>query len=98
MSSPVHIDKKKKDTLILCEEPTQGLDGTTLAAKVMYYFTPPFKRFVLSLHQNRNNNFLFVNTTKIYQFKAKDTEIKDYALCLGNIAKDFTINDVKNQD
>ena len=50
MSSPVHIDKKKKDTLILCEEPTQGLDGTTLAAKVMYYFTPPFKRFVLSLH------------------------------------------------
>ena len=33
----------------------------------------------------------FVNATKIYQFKGKHTEIKDYALCLGNISKGFTI-------
>ena len=32
---------------------------------------------------------------KIYQFKAKDSKIKDYALCLGNISKDFTINNMK---
>ena len=38
---------------------------------------------------------LFVNATKIYQFKAKDSEIKDYALCLGNISKDFKINNMK---
>ena len=32
---------------------------------------------------------------KIYQFKAKDSEIKNYVLCLGNISKDFTINNMK---
>ena len=32
---------------------------------------------------------------KIYQLKAKDPEIKDYALCLGNISKEFPINNMK---
>ena len=31
----------------------------------------------------------------MYQFEAEDSEIKDYALCLGNTSKDFTINDMK---
>ena len=34
---------------------------------------------------------MFVNATKRYQFKAKDSEIRDYELCLVNISKDFTI-------
>ena len=55
------------------------------------------KRFVLSLHYNGSNSFLFVNATKIYQFQAKDSEIKDYALCLGNISNGFTINNVKKK-
>ena len=42
-----------------------------------------------------NSTFLFVIDTKISQFKAKDSEIKDYKLCLGNISKDFTINNMK---
>ena len=37
----------------------------------------------------------FVNATKLYRFKAKDSEIRDYALCLGNISKDFTFNTMK---
>ena len=32
---------------------------------------------------------------KIYQFKAKDSEIKWYPLCLGSISKDFTVNKMK---
>ena len=35
---------------------------------------------------------------KIYQFKAKDSKIKDYTLCLGNISKDFTINNMKKAE
>ena len=31
----------------------------------------------------------------MYEFKAKDSEIKDDTLCLGNISKDFTINNMK---
>ena len=34
---------------------------------------------------------------KIYQFKAKDSKIKDCAVCLGNISKDFTINNMKKK-
>ena len=34
---------------------------------------------------------------KIYQFKAKYSKIKPYPLCLGNISKDFTANNIKKQ-
>ena len=34
----------------------------------------------------------FVNTAKIFQFKAKDSEIKKWPLCLGNISGDFSAN------
>ena len=66
MSSPVHIDNKNKDILILGEGPTQGLDDMTLTAEAIYpiNFTQPSKRFVLSLHYNESNSFLLVNATK----------------------------------
>ena len=99
MSSSVHIDNKGKDILILREGLTQGLDDTTLTAEAKYpiNFTQPNKGFVLRLHYNGSNSFLFVNATKIYQFKAKDSEIKYCALCLGNISKYFTFNNIKNR-
>ena len=40
----------------------------------------------------------FVNSTKIYQFKATDSKIKLYLLCLGNNLKDFPANNMKKQD
>ena len=78
MSSSVHVYNKNKHILILGEGPTQGLDDTTLTAGAKYpiNFTQPNKRFVLSIHYNGSNSFLFVNDTKIYQFKAKNSEIK----------------------
>ena len=99
MSSSVHINNKNKDNLILGEGPTQGLDDTTLTAEAKYptNFTQPNKRFVFSLNYNERNSLLFVNTTKIYQFRAKDSEIKDYTLRSGNISKNFTINNEKNR-
>ena len=68
-----------------------------IAAQAVYPidFTQPDKRFVLNLHSNGSNNFLFVHATKIYQFKAKDSETKNYALSLGNISKAFTIHNMK---
>ena len=52
---------------------------------------------MLSLNSNGSNSFLFANATKIYQFKGKDSETKDYVLCLGNILKDFTVNNMKKK-
>ena len=97
MSSSVHIDNKGKDISILGDGPTQVLDDTTLTpeAKSPIDFTQSRKRYGLSLHYKGSNSFLFVKATKIYQFRAKDSEIKDYALRLGNISKDFTISNLK---
>ena len=61
-------------------------------------FTQRSKRFVLILRYNGTNSFLLINATKLYQFKAKNSEIKDYTLCLGNISKDFTINNTKKTE
>ena len=44
-------------------------------------------KFCLSLHYNKANSYLFVNGKKIIKFKAKDSEILSYSLCLGNISK-----------
>ena len=58
-------------------------------------FTKSGKRFVLSLHYYESNSFLFVNAAKMYQFQAKDSEIKNNSFCLGKVSKDFTINNTK---
>ena len=82
MSSSVYIDNKENYILILAEGPTEGLDDAKLTAEAKHPInsTQSGKRFVLSLHYNGSSSFLFVNTTKIYHFKAKDSKIKDYAM------------------
>ena len=91
----MHIDNKKY-ILILYKRPIQGLNHT-LAAETQYSinFTRPCTKFCLSLHYNGSNNFLIINAIKIYQFKSRDSEIKRYPLCLGNISKDFSVDNMK---
>ena len=50
----------------------------------------------MSLNYNGANSYLFVNGRKIYKFKAKDSEIVATSLCLGNISKDWTVDNMKN--
>ena len=97
MCSSAHIDNKGKDILILGKRLTQRLNDTTLTAEAEYSinFTRSQRKFCLSFHYNETNSFFFVNATKAYQFKAKDSEIKKYTLSLGYISKDFTANSMK---
>ena len=85
----------KKDILILGKGPTQGLEHT-LTAEKMYSinFTVTKKKFCLSLHYNGPNSYLFVNCKEIYKFKAKDSEITASPLCLGNISKDWSTDNM----
>ena len=96
MSSSAHIDNKKKDILVLGKGPTQGLEHT-LTAEKMYSinFTVTKKKFCLSLHYNGANSYLFVNGTEIIKFKATDSEIVTRPLCLGNISKDWSVDNMK---
>ena len=83
--SSVHIDGRNENILILEE------------AKYSINFTESGKQFVLSWHYIGNNSFLFVNAVKMYQFKARNSERKPHPLCLGNISKDFTFNNMKKK-
>ena len=76
--------------------PTQRLEHT-LGAEKMYSinFTDSNKKFCLSLHFNGADSYFFVNSKEIHQFKAKDSEIVATPLCLGNILKDWTADNMK---
>ena len=47
------------------------------------------------MHYNGANSYLFVNGKEIYKFKAKDSEIIASPLCLGNISKDRSLDNMK---
>ena len=96
MSSSAHIHNKKKDILILGKGSTQGLEHCLTAEKTYSInFTVTKKKFCLSLHYSEANSYLFVSGTEIYKFKAKDSEIVATPLCLGNISKDWSIDNMK---
>ena len=87
---------RKKNILVFGIGPTQGLE-LTLTAEKMYSinFTVTNKIICLSLHNNGANSYLFVNGTQIYKFKAKDSEIVVGPICLGNISKDWSVDNMK---
>ena len=58
-------------------------------------FTATKSKFCLSLPYNGANSYLFVNSTEIYTFKAKHSEIVTSPLCLGNISKDWSADNMK---
>ena len=96
MSSSTKIDDRRKDILILGKGPMQAFEHT-LSAEKMYSinFRENNKTFCLSLHYNGANSYLFVNGKEIHKFKAKDSEIVTTPLCLGNISKDRTVDNMK---
>ena len=51
-------------------------------------------KFCLSFHYNGVNSYLFVNATEIIKFKAKDSELREYPLCLRSISKDFSVDNM----
>ena len=76
--------------------PTQGLKHTLSAKKIyLINFTEHNKKFCLSLHYNGANSYLFVNGKEINKFKAKDSEIVVTPLSLGNISKDWSVDNMK---
>ena len=53
------------------------------------------KSFFLSLNYHGANSYLLVNGKGIHKFKAKDSEIVATPLCLGNISKDCSVNNMR---
>ena len=76
--------KNAVEILVLGEDPTDGL--LNQERKFVYVYTSMQAKV-----------FLHANGKKIYQFKAKDSKIEPYPLCLGNTSKYFTVENTEKQ-
>ena len=91
-NSVIHSNNKANNIFIMGDGFVQGINDTTLYPEKMYSqnITAVNKKFVLSLHYNVDDSYLFVNGKRELKFKAKDDQIVKEILCLGNISDDWT--------
>ena len=59
-------------------------------------FTVDNKIFCLSLHYNGDNSYFFVNGKEVTKFKANNSELIKYILCLGGYSNDYDEDSRKN--
>ena len=95
MSFSVHATNRASNIYVMGEALVQGINDTTIYAEKNFYrnFTDPGKKFVLSLHYNGDNSYLFVNGRQELKFKAKNNQIMDEKLCLGNLSSKWTTSE-----
>ena len=91
-NSLVHANNKANNIYVMGDFIVQDINDTTLYAEKIYSqsFTAANKKFVLSLHYNGDDSYLFVNGKGELKFKAEDDQIVKEILCLGNISDDWT--------
>ena len=91
-NSLAHANNKVNNIYVMGDLFVQGINDTTLYAEKIYSqnFTAANKKFVLNLHYNGDDSYLFVNGKQELKFKAKDDQIVKEILCLGNISDDWT--------
>ena len=92
MSFSVHATNRANNIYVMGDGLIQGINDTTIYAEKNYWrnFTDPGKKYVLSLHYNGDNSYLFVNGRQELKFKAKDDQIINEKLCLGNLSSEWT--------
>ena len=92
MSFSKHANNKRNNIYVMGNDYVQRITDTTIYAEKMYYrnFTDPVKKFVLSLHYNGNNSYLYVNGNQELKFKAKTDQLVKEKLCLGNLSDQWT--------
>ena len=73
MSFSVDATNRANRIYLMGDGLTQGINDTAIYVEKNYYrnFTDPGKKFVLSLHYNGDNSYLFVNGRQELKFKAK---------------------------
>ena len=95
MSFSKHANNKANIIYAMGKDYVQKINDTTIYAEKIYYrnFTDPGKKFVLSLHYNGNNSYLFVNGRQELKFKAKTDQLVKEKLCLGNLSDQWTTSE-----
>ena len=95
MSFSKHANNKANNIYVMGKDYIQKINDTTIYAEKMFYrnFTDPGHKFVLSLHYNGDNSYLFVNGKQELKFKTKSDQTIQKNLCLGNLSNDWTKNE-----
>ena len=86
MSFSVHATNRASHIYLMGTGLTQGINDTTIYAEKNFYrhFTDFGKKFMLSLHYNGDDSYLFVNGRQELKFKAKTDQLVKEKLCVGN--------------
>ena len=73
----------------------QGINDTTIYAEKNFYrnFTDFGKKFVLSLHYNGDDSYLFVNGRQELKFKCKTDQLVTEKLCIANLSDQWTTSE-----
>ena len=89
MSFSVHATNRANHIYVMGKEFVQGINDTTIYAEKNFYrnFTDTGKKFMLSLHYNGNNSYLFGNGRKELKFRCKTDQLVKEKLCLGNLSE-----------
>ena len=92
MNYSKHANNKANNIYVMGKDYTQKVNDTTIYAEKMFYrnFMDPGHKFLLSLHYNGENSYLFVNGKEELKFKAKINQIIKENLWLGNLSSDWT--------
>ena len=95
MSFSKHANNKANNIYVMVKDYIQPINDTTIYAEKMYYrnFTEPGKKFILSLHYNGNNSYLYVNGNQELKFKAKTDQLVKEKLCPGNLSDQWTTSE-----
>ena len=97
-SSLTHTNNKANNMFVMGDGFVQGINDTTLHAEKIYSqnFTQPNKKFVLSLHYNNNDSYLFINGKQELKFKAKSNPVLiEKRLCIGNLSAQWKTSELE---
>ena len=94
MSFSVHTTNKANHIYLMCDGLTQGINDTTIYAEKKYFrnFREPNVKFVLSLHYNSDDSYLFGNGRQELN-KCKTDQLVKEKLCIGNLSNQWTTSE-----
>ena len=92
MSFSIHRTTGANHIYLMGDELTQGINDTTLYVEKKYFrnFTDPNVKFVLSLHYNGDDSYLFVNGRTD---KCKTDQLGKEKLCIGNLSDQWAASE-----
>ena len=94
-SSLVHANNKANNIYVIGDLFVQGINDNTLYAEKVYSqnFSQASKKFVLSLHYNGDDSYLFVNSKQELKFECIIENLVKEKLCIENLSDHLTASE-----